>query len=145
VQGLQDLFKVQGLKVALQKYQYEVAGKTIAGENVYAMLKAPRGDATEAIVLMAAWKNMDNILNQSGVALVLTLARYFNREQWNHNLKVVGADPFQAGLCGQRTSSSSSRPTARLDHKLGWTHITLVMIHLLFKTFRFVVVRCREQ
>lgn len=43
------------------------------------MLQGPRADATEAIVLMAAWKNMDDVLNQSGVALVLTLARYFNR------------------------------------------------------------------
>jgi len=94
VQGLQDLFKVQGLKVALQKYKYEVAGKTIAGENVYAMLKAPRGDATEAIVLMAAWKNMDDILNQSGVALVLTLARYFNRESWEYDIEVPRTDPF---------------------------------------------------
>lgn len=89
MQGLRDLFEVQGLKVASQKYKYEVAGKTIAGENVYAMLKAPRGDATEAIVLMAAWKNMDDILNQSGVALVLTLARYFNRKQHDCNVQVL--------------------------------------------------------
>lgn len=44
---------------------------------MYAILHAPRGDATEAIVLVAAWKNMDGKLNQSGVALALALARYF--------------------------------------------------------------------
>lgn len=71
------IFKAQGLKVGRQKYSYEAAGKTIAGENVYAMLQGPRADATEAIVLIAAWRNMDGVLNQSGVALVLTLARYF--------------------------------------------------------------------
>jgi glycosylphosphatidylinositol transamidase len=78
VSGIEDLFKKQGLKVARQQYSYNVAGKSVAGENVYAMLQGPRADATEAIVLMAAWKNMDDVLNQSGVALVLTLARYFN-------------------------------------------------------------------
>jgi hypothetical protein len=80
VDGLEKLLQLQGLKVARQKYKYEVAGKTIAGENVYAMLRGPRADATETIVLMGAWKNMDEALNQSGVALVLTLARYFNRK-----------------------------------------------------------------
>jgi hypothetical protein len=48
-----------------------------AGENVYAILHAPRGDATEAVVLVGAWKNMKGELNRSGVTLVLTLARYF--------------------------------------------------------------------
>lgn len=43
------------------------------------MLQGPRADATEAIVLIAAIKNMDGQINHSGVALVLTLARYFKR------------------------------------------------------------------
>lgn len=63
--------------MASQKYKYKAAGNTFEGENVYAILHAPRGDATEAIVLVAAWTNMDGELNQSGVALALTLARYF--------------------------------------------------------------------
>jgi glycosylphosphatidylinositol transamidase len=46
---------------------------------VYAILQGPRADATEAIVLVAAWKNMAGNVNHSGVALVLTLARYFKR------------------------------------------------------------------
>ena len=68
-----------GLKTATQKYHYDAAGKVHSGENAYAVLHAPRGDATEAIVLVAAWTNMDGELNQSGVALALTLARYFKR------------------------------------------------------------------
>ena len=65
------------MKVGTQKYEYHAAGNTYQGENVYSILHAPRGDATEAIVLVAAWRNMDGELNQGGVALVLTLARYF--------------------------------------------------------------------
>jgi glycosylphosphatidylinositol transamidase len=76
---LGDIFSSNNLKVATQKYNYTVSNRTIANENVYAILQGPRADATEAIVLMGAWKNMDGEINNSGVALVLTLARYFKR------------------------------------------------------------------
>ena len=76
-----SIFRNAGLKVATQRYRYQAAGNQYGGENVYAVLHAPRGDATEAIVLVAAWTNMDGQLNQSGVALLLTLARYFKRMQ----------------------------------------------------------------
>jgi GPI-anchor transamidase subunit GAA1 len=65
------------LKVATQNYEYQSAGTIHAGQNVYAILQAPRGDATEAIVLVAAWRTVDGELNLNAVALVLTLARYF--------------------------------------------------------------------
>ncbi|KAI8939381.1 hypothetical protein NX059_003165 [Plenodomus lindquistii] len=76
---LETIFKEQNLKFATQKYNYTVSNRTIADENVYAILQGPRADATEAIVLIGAWKNMDDEVNTSGVALVLTLARYFKR------------------------------------------------------------------
>lgn len=76
---LEQFFKASGLKVARQRYEYKSAGETYTGENVYAILNAPRGDATEAIVLVGAWKNMEDQLNRSGIALILTLARYFKR------------------------------------------------------------------
>ncbi|KAF2679160.1 Glycosylphosphatidylinositol:protein transamidase, GAA1 component [Lentithecium fluviatile CBS 122367] len=76
---LADLFRESDLKVAKQKYTYQVADTNISNENVYAVLQGPRADATEAIVLIAAWKNMADEVNYSGVALVLALARYFKR------------------------------------------------------------------
>jgi glycosylphosphatidylinositol transamidase len=79
VEKVQDILKTAGLKVARQKYEYTSSGRSYTGENVYSILHAPRGDATEAIVLVAAWRNVDGLLNQNGVALVLTLARYFKR------------------------------------------------------------------
>lgn len=66
-----------GLKVARQNYTYESSGFVYTGQNVYAVLQAPRGDATEAIVLVAPWRNMQEELNKQGTALTLTLARYF--------------------------------------------------------------------
>lgn len=65
--------------MARQKYEYTSLGVKSTGENIYAILHAPRGDATEAIVLVGAWRNMQGELNRSGIALVLTLARYFKR------------------------------------------------------------------
>lgn len=95
---LEEIFKASGLKVARQKYQYESAGETFSGENVYAILHAPRGDATEAIVLVGAWRNMDGILNRSGVTLVLTLARYFKRwSLWSKDIIFLVTPDSTAG------------------------------------------------
>ncbi|KAF2660690.1 Glycosylphosphatidylinositol:protein transamidase, GAA1 component [Lophiostoma macrostomum CBS 122681] len=78
-QRLSDIFRSSNLKVATQRYSYQAAGRNISNQNVYAVLQGPRADATEAIVLIGAWTNMDGQINHSGVALVLTLARYFKR------------------------------------------------------------------
>ncbi|KAJ5868834.1 Rhomboid protein 2 [Penicillium rubens] len=76
---LQSILQAAGLKVATQKYEYTSAGITHQGENTYAIIHAPRGDATEAIVLVAPWITADDKLNLNGVTLALILARYFKR------------------------------------------------------------------
>ncbi|RAL09652.1 GPI-anchor transamidase subunit GAA1 [Aspergillus homomorphus CBS 101889] len=76
---IQSILRAAGLKVATQKYEYTSSGITHQGQNVYAIIQAPRGDATEAIVLVAAWKTVDDELNLNGVSLALTLAGYFKR------------------------------------------------------------------
>ncbi|KAI9790841.1 MAG: Glycosyl phosphatidyl inositol protein transamidase complex subunit [Piccolia ochrophora] len=98
VEKLESIFKSTGLKTARQKYEYASSGKPFAGENVYSILHAPRGDATEAIVLVAAWTNMEGELNQSGIALVLTLARYFKRwSLWSKDIIFLIAGDSRAG------------------------------------------------
>lgn len=95
---LEKFFKASGLKVARQKYEYTSAGETHSGENVYAILHAPRGDATEAIVLVGAWRNIEEELNRSGVALVLTLARYFKRwSLWSKDIIFLVTADSKAG------------------------------------------------
>ena len=84
------IFRGQGLKVGTQKFRYEAGGDVYEGENVYAVLEAPRGDATEAVVLAAPWINGEDRLNESGVALVLALARYFKR--WSPPLSLYSAE-----------------------------------------------------
>ncbi|KAI9295716.1 Gaa1-domain-containing protein [Neoconidiobolus thromboides FSU 785] len=61
----------------LPNKQYQ---KPISGINTYAVLKAPRGDGTEALVLSADWNSSiengkDNIY---GIALLLSLAQQFS-------------------------------------------------------------------
>ncbi|KAK8222071.1 Glycosyl phosphatidyl inositol protein transamidase complex subunit [Zalaria obscura] len=89
-QGLFDILKSNGLKAGIQDYRYESAGQVRTGRNIYAVLQGPRADATEAMVLMAGWRNMDKVVNYSGVALVLTLARYFKRwSLWSKDIIIL--------------------------------------------------------
>ena len=76
---LESILKSVGLKVARQNFTYHSSGQEHSGQNLYAILQAPRGDATEAIVLVAPWSNVKGELNKNGVTLALTLARYFRR------------------------------------------------------------------
>ncbi|KAL8693569.1 MAG: hypothetical protein Q9218_001611 [Villophora microphyllina] len=95
---LSEIFRSVGLKAATQRYEYQAAGSIHRGENAYAVLHAPRGDATEAIVLVAAWTNMDGDPNQSGVALALTLARYFKRwSLWSKDIIILITSDSKAG------------------------------------------------
>ncbi|KAI0599665.1 Gaa1-like protein [Biscogniauxia sp. FL1348] len=87
---LENIFKGIGLKVGRQNYTYHSAGNTYAGENVYAILQAPRSDATEALVLVAAWKNVKDEFNRNGLALALALIRYFKRwSLWSKDIILV--------------------------------------------------------
>ena len=95
---LVEILRSSGLKVATQKYEYVVGDDVHQGENVYGIIHAPRGDATEAIVLVTAWKNMEEQLNQNGVALALTLARYFKRwSLWSKDIIFLISADSKAG------------------------------------------------
>jgi len=92
-EGLERVLRENGLKVATQDYSWRVAGETIAGKNVYGIIQGPRADATEAMVLIAAWRNFEGEINYSGVALALTLARYFKRWSiWSKDIIVLIPD-----------------------------------------------------
>lgn len=84
-----EIFENAGLPVASQSYRYESAGVIREGTNVYSVLQAPRGDGTEAIILVAPKSNAAGEDNGNGVALLLTLARYFKR-RWRTSLLQVG-------------------------------------------------------
>ncbi|KAK7540695.1 Gaa1-like protein [Phyllosticta citribraziliensis] len=97
-QILEDLMRSTGLKTAHQKYEYRTPGKDAVGQNTYGLLQGPRADATEAVVLVAAWETTKGEINMSGVALALTLARYFKRwSLWSKDIIVLIAGDSTAG------------------------------------------------
>ncbi|KAL4952652.1 Gaa1-like protein [Aspergillus filifer] len=95
---IQSILKASGLKVATQGYEYTSSGITHQGENIYAIIQAPRGDATEAIAIVAAWKTVDGELNLNGVSLALTLARYFKRwSLWSKDIIFIFPPDSKSG------------------------------------------------
>ncbi|QIX00163.1 hypothetical protein AMS68_005680 [Peltaster fructicola] len=90
IAGLRDILRSMGLKDAEQSYEYNIAGESVAGVNAYGVLQGPRADATEAMVLVAAWINFNGDINYSGVALTLALARYFSRwSVWSKDIIIL--------------------------------------------------------
>ncbi|OAA34592.1 Glycosylphosphatidylinositol:protein transamidase complex, GAA1 component [Beauveria brongniartii RCEF 3172] len=95
---IESFLKEVGVKVGRQNYTYHNAGNEHSGENIYGILQAPRGDATEAIVLVAAWKTVNEEMNRNGVTLALTLARYFKRwSLWSKDIIIVIPPDSKAG------------------------------------------------
>ncbi|KAM3432189.1 hypothetical protein NHJ13734_006984 [Beauveria thailandica] len=95
---IESFLKEVGVKVGRQNYTYHYAGNEHSGENIYGILQAPRGDATEAIVLVAAWKTVNEEINRNGVTLALTLARYFKRwSLWSKDIIIVIPPDSKAG------------------------------------------------
>jgi GPI-anchor transamidase subunit GAA1 len=69
------------LKTGRQEYRLsaDIARAPVNGTNIYGILRAPRGDATEAIVIATSWKTSDGRVDTGGVALLMGLAGYFRR------------------------------------------------------------------
>ncbi|KHO01132.1 rhomboid protein 2 [Metarhizium album ARSEF 1941] len=87
---LEVILSAAGIKVGRQNYTYNSAGERYSGENLYGILQAPRGDATEAIVLVSAWNSVNETFNGNGVALAITLARYFKRwSLWSKDIIIL--------------------------------------------------------
>ncbi|KAK5172940.1 Glycosyl phosphatidyl inositol protein transamidase complex subunit [Saxophila tyrrhenica] len=125
--GLEHEMRSIGLKAATQEYSWTVAGEEIKGMNVYGLLQGPRADATEAMVLMAAWRNFDGQINYSGVALALSLVRYFKRWSiWSKDIILLITDDStygpEAWVSAYHSTSSiatSSRNISALPIKAG--------------------------
>ncbi|KAJ0340792.1 hypothetical protein COL154_010178 [Colletotrichum chrysophilum] len=113
---LESILKNVGLKVGRQNYTYESAGDIYSGENIYAILQAPRGDATEAIVLVAAWRTVDGHFNQNGIPLALTLARYFKRwSLWSKDIILVVPPDSRTGTQAWVDAYHDSHDSARVN------------------------------
>lgn len=116
---------LQGLQLKTAKNDYRLeknrVGLTINGTNVYGILRAPRGDATEAIVISTSWKTLEGKVDLGGVSLLLSLAGYFRRI----SPICKPCSYSQVGLFGLRISSFYSLPNRWRGHRFGWKLITL--------------------
>lgn len=83
------------------------AGLTVAHHHdtlyntstMYALMHAPRGDNTEAMVLVVPYTTSDGLRNVGGFALAPALARYFARMSiWSKNIIVVFPQDSRAVL-----------------------------------------------
>ncbi|KAG2734730.1 hypothetical protein G9P44_002736 [Scheffersomyces stipitis] len=61
-----------------------------ANDTLYAIMHAPRGDDTEAMVLTVPWVTSEGEYNEGGLALAAGLARYFSKMSiWSKNIIFV--------------------------------------------------------
>lgn len=78
-------FRQLGLDVYRHNFSlhYPLGSKpTHGGENVYAILRAPRGAGTEAVVLSSPYRMEDSLHGSTlpGIALMVALAKYFRAQ-----------------------------------------------------------------
>uniref|UniRef100_A0A0K8R9Q0 GPI-anchor transamidase component GPAA1 n=1 Tax=Ixodes ricinus TaxID=34613 RepID=A0A0K8R9Q0_IXORI len=78
-------FRQLGLDVYRHNFSlhYPLGSKpTHTGENVYAILRAPRAASTEAVVLSSPYRTEDNLHGSSlpGIALMIAMAKYFRMQ-----------------------------------------------------------------
>lgn len=79
---IEEWFIDIGYKTAIHHSEY--------GDNLYAVWHAPRGDDTEAMVLVAPFYNSEGRYNVGGLSTTIALARYFYRWGiWSKNIIIV--------------------------------------------------------
>lgn len=87
---IQEWFENIGLKTSVHDWELNYGSDKRSGSNVYGILHAPRGENTEAMVLVAPWLNQDGEYNDGGVSLVVALARYLSKwSVWSKNVIFV--------------------------------------------------------
>lgn len=89
-EAIQGWFEDIGLKTSVQDWEMSYGSEKRSGSNVYGILHAPRGENTEAMVLVAPWLNQDGEYNDGGISLVVALARYLSKwSVWSKNVIFV--------------------------------------------------------
>ncbi|ODQ68424.1 YLR088Wp-like protein [Nadsonia fulvescens var. elongata DSM 6958] len=92
-------FENIGLKTSTHSWSVEHNDDRVNGSNVYAILHAPRGDTTGAIVLAAPWINQDGKYNDGGIALLVALSKYLKRwSVWSKNIIFVAPSDTRFAL-----------------------------------------------
>ncbi|RWS11061.1 glycosylphosphatidylinositol anchor attachment 1 protein-like protein [Dinothrombium tinctorium] len=97
-------FRRIGLEVYRQKFILKYPfGKQYKykGENVYAILRAPRSASTEAIVLSTPYRGFDSIHGTTlpGIAMMIAIAKYFlSKNYWAKDIIFLISDHELVGM-----------------------------------------------
>ncbi|RKP34577.1 Gaa1-like protein, partial [Dimargaris cristalligena] len=111
---IQLALRYSGFRTEAQRFNYtdSLTGRTVAGTNIHGIWTAPRGDTTEALVLVAPWRssagetsattddNDDEMArNEAGVGLALSLAAFFRTQPyWSKDIIVLVAEGGEVGV-----------------------------------------------
>ncbi|XP_064599152.1 glycosylphosphatidylinositol anchor attachment 1 protein-like [Liolophura sinensis] len=100
-------FQSLGLDVYIQNFsiRYPLSllpeGQVLPGENVYAILRAPRASSTEAVVLSSLFRPLASPYSKTtaGIALMLALANNFRKHTyWAKDIIFVVTEQEQVGM-----------------------------------------------
>lgn len=87
---LEQIFTAMGLPTQKQNYSINIPGSEFNGSNFITTLRAPRGDATESLLLCVPWKDHIGQYNEAGVALAISLLKYFQGwSLWSKDIILV--------------------------------------------------------
>jgi glycosylphosphatidylinositol transamidase len=75
-------FKSLGFDTTIQHFSSLVNGSIRTAQNVHGILRSPRAEGTECIIISAPWRTMDGSSNRDGIHLILNIAKYFKK--WSY-------------------------------------------------------------
>ncbi|GAA5846836.1 hypothetical protein JCM3766R1_004665, partial [Sporobolomyces carnicolor] len=131
---------------ARQRYSFKLSrNSSVTGTNTYAILRAPKTDGAEALVLSASWlsrardANGERRINTRGVSTVLALANYMKKySMWSKDIIFLISDGHidgtQAWLDSYHGYSQSNLEADRLTSTSGtiWAALNLDYPHHSF-------------
>ncbi|OAJ44985.1 hypothetical protein, variant [Batrachochytrium dendrobatidis JEL423] len=87
---IQDELDKLGLDTFIQYFHYPANDELVKGYNIHGVLRAPRGDGTEAMVLTAPLTLADNAFNANGIRYLLQLAKFLKKYSfWSKDIIIL--------------------------------------------------------
>ncbi|KAI9505487.1 Gaa1-like protein [Coemansia spiralis] len=99
--ALLSVFEAIGLDSEIQRFAFEEVpgiGET-KGINVHGILRAPRSDSVEALLIAAAWTTFENKTNINAVRMMAGLAKFASEQvYWAKDVVFVVTDSGEKGI-----------------------------------------------
>jgi GPI-anchor transamidase subunit GAA1 len=76
-QFIDTQFQLLGFETTVQNYSSTIDDNTVFAQNVHGILRTPRAEGTECIIISAPFKTSDGSINKNGIILLFNIARFF--------------------------------------------------------------------